>query len=159
METRLQEALKDLCSAHFIIELLRNEVSIGTESTGKQCDSGIVKKKNIELDPPENSHVKTKWSDAVAGRSIGRRKEDCTSNRILESNITSPSTENQWKTVNRGHKNPPTLSHILYYQIPVILSRYEALRNGRKDEQMARKPVKADELEMRNEDREKIQKK
>ena len=63
-------------------------MSIGTESTGKQCDSGIVKK-NIQFDPPDNSHVKTKWSDVVAGRSIGRRREDSTLNRILESNITS----------------------------------------------------------------------
>ena len=83
LETHLQEAMKKLSSAHLIIELLRNEVSIGTESTGKQCDSGIVKMKNIHCDPTEKLHVKTKWSDVVAGRSTGRRKEDSTSNRIL----------------------------------------------------------------------------
>jgi len=76
----------------------------------------------------------------------------------LESNITSPSTEEQWKTVNRGHKKPPTVN-ALYYQIPVIINRYEPLRNSRKDEQMAREPMKTHELEMKNEDREKMQKK
>ena len=73
--------------------------------------------------------------------------------------ITSPSTENQWKTINRGHKKPPTVSHISYYQILVIINRYEALRNGREVEQMEHEPEKTDELEMRDEDREKIQKK
>jgi hypothetical protein len=43
LETQLQEALKELSSAHLIIELLRNEVSIGTESTWKQSDGCIVK--------------------------------------------------------------------------------------------------------------------
>ena len=38
LESRLQEALKELSFPHLIIELLRNEVSIGTESTRKQCD-------------------------------------------------------------------------------------------------------------------------
>jgi len=104
LETRLQEALKELSAYHLIIELLRNEVSIGAESTGKRCDSGIAKMKNIQCDPTEKLCVKTKWSDVVAGSNIGRRKEDPTSNPILESNITSPSTEKQWKTVNRGHK-------------------------------------------------------
>ena len=65
---------------HLIIELLRNEVRIGTESTGKQCDGGTVKMKNIQCGPTEKLHVKKKWSDVVAGRSIGRRKEDSTSN-------------------------------------------------------------------------------
>ena len=60
--------------------------------------------KNIQCDPTEKLHVKTKWLDVVAGGSIGRRKEDSTSNQILKSNITSPSTEEQWKTVNRGRK-------------------------------------------------------
>ena len=72
----LQRGCHTLSSAHLIIELLRNEVSIRAESTGKQCDSGIVKKTNIECDPTEKLHVKTKWSDIVAGGSIGRRKED-----------------------------------------------------------------------------------
>jgi hypothetical protein len=44
LETRLQEALKELSSAHLIIKLLRNEVIIGTETTGKQYDSAILKK-------------------------------------------------------------------------------------------------------------------
>jgi hypothetical protein len=72
LETQLQEALKELSSTHLIIELLRNEVSIRMESTGKQCDGGIVKMKNIQCDPTEKLHVKTKWSNVVTGRSIGR---------------------------------------------------------------------------------------
>jgi len=43
-ETQLQEALKELSSAHLIIELLRNEVTIEKESTGKQRDSVSVEK-------------------------------------------------------------------------------------------------------------------
>jgi len=61
--------------------------------------------------------------------------------------------------VNRGHKKPPTVNHAAYYQIPVVINRYEPLRNSRKEEQMAREPVKTHELEMRNDDREKMQKK
>jgi hypothetical protein len=159
LETRLQEALKEPSSAHLIIELLRNEVSIGTESTGKQCDGGIVKIKNTQCDLTEKLHVKTKWSDVVAGRSIGRRKEDSTSNRNLESNITSPSTEEQWKTVNKGHKKPPTVNHASYYQILVIINQDELLRNRGNDEQMAHEPRETQELQMRNEHRNRIQKK
>ena len=62
LETQLQEALKELSSVHLIIELLRNEVSIRMESTGKQCDGGVVKMKNKQCDPTEKLHVKTKWS-------------------------------------------------------------------------------------------------
>jgi len=46
------------------------------ESTGKQCDGGIVKLKNIQSDPSEKLHIKTKWFNVVAGRRIGKRKED-----------------------------------------------------------------------------------
>jgi len=115
-------------------------VSIGTESKGKQCDSGIVKT-NIQCDPTEKLHVKTKWSDVVASGSTGRRKEDSTSNRIFKSNITSASKE-QWKTVNRGHKKPPTVNQASYYQILVVIHQYELLRHSRKDEQMAHEPMK-----------------
>ena len=146
LQTQLQEALKELSSAHLITELLRNEASIGQNQQGSS-------------DPTENLHVKTKWSNVVTGRSIGRRKEDSTSNRILESNITSPSTEKQWKTVNRGHKKLPTVNHALCYQILVIINQYELLRNRGKDEQMAHEPMKTHELELRNEDRDKIHKK
>jgi len=106
LETRLQEALKELSSAHLIIELLIIEVSIRMESTGKQGDGGIVKMKNIQCDPTEKLHIKTKWSNVVAGKRIGRRKEDSILNPILESNMISPSTEEQWKIVKRGHKKP-----------------------------------------------------
>lgn len=80
LETRLQEALKELHSTHLIIELLRIEVRIGTESRWKQCDGGIVKKKYIQCDPTEKLHVKTKWSNVVPGKSIGGRREDSISN-------------------------------------------------------------------------------
>jgi len=90
LETQLQEALKELSSVHLITELLRNEVSIRAESTGKQCDGGIVKMKNIQCDPIEKLHVKTKWSDVVANRSIGRRKEDyIKSNFGIKHNLTN----------------------------------------------------------------------
>ena len=47
----------------------------------------------------------------------------------------------------------------MYYQIPVIINQYELLRNRGKDEHMAREPMKTHKLEMRNEDRDKTQKK
>ena len=78
----------------------------------------------------------------------------------MESNITSPATEEQWKTGRRGRKKKtPTVNHASYYQIPVIINQYELLRNRGNDEQMAREPLKTHELEMRNEDRGIIQKK
>jgi len=57
--------------------------------------------------------------------------------------------------VNRGHIKPHTVNHASYYQIPVIINRYEPLRNSKKDEQMAHEPLKTHE--MKNEDREKMQ--
>jgi len=71
----------------------------------------------------------------------------------LESNITSPSAEEQQKTGKKGRKKPPAVNHVSYYQILVIINRYELLRNSRKDEQLACEPFKTHELEMRNEDR------
>ena len=130
LETQLQEALKELSSAHFIIDLLRNEVVTGIESTGKQCDSDIVKEKNIHGDPTKKLHIKTKWSDIVAGRSTDKKKE-CTSKQFLEKDITSPPTDDEWKTINRGRKKPSIANHASYYQIPVITNRYEQLRNNR----------------------------
>ena len=164
MEKRLQEILKELSSAHLIIELLRNEVTTETESAGEQSgsdsasDSDSVKKKNIRCDPTGKAHIKTKWSDVMAGRSPDRKKEECTSKRILESNTTSPSSEEEWKTVNRGHKKSPTVNHAMHCQIPVIINRYAQLRDSKKDEQVAHGPVKTHEMEMRKEDREKIRK-
>jgi len=71
----------------------------------------------------------------------------------LESNITTPSAEEQQKTGKRGHKKPPAVNHVSYYQILVIINRYELLRNSRKAEQMACETMQTHELEMRNEDR------
>jgi len=48
LETRLKETWEELSSAQLIIELLRNEVSVGTELTGKQCDGDIVNMKNTK---------------------------------------------------------------------------------------------------------------
>ena len=155
-ERQLQEALKELSSTHFIIDLLRNEVSIGIESTGKQCHSDIVKEKNIHSDPTKKLHIKKKWSDIVAGRSTDKKKEECTSKQFLETDITSPPTDDEWKTINRGHKKASTANHASYYQIPVIINRYEQLRNNRKEEQVTREPAKTHEMETRKEDREKI---
>jgi len=76
LETQLQEALKELSSAHLIIELLRNEVTIEKESTGKQRDSDSVEKKNMHRNPTEKLRIKTKWSDIAAGRSTNKKKEE-----------------------------------------------------------------------------------
>jgi hypothetical protein len=114
--------------------------------------------KNTMCEPSQKIHIKEKWSDAVAGWSINRRNEDSTSNHLLESNITSRITEEPLKTVSRGHKNPSSVNHAWYYQIPVIVNRYELLRNGGNYEEMARDSRKTQELEEENEGRGKVQK-
>ena len=136
LEIRLQEALKVLGSTHLIVEMLRNDLDTGSELTGKQCGSSDVKTKNIQCDPTKKLHVKSQWSDVVAGRSIDRRNEDTTLKQIFQPNITSPSTEEQWKTVSRGCKKPFTVNHASFYQIQVIANHYELLRNKGNDEQM-----------------------
>jgi len=57
--------------------------------------------KNMRCDLTEKLGVVKKWSDVVAGRSTCRKEG---SNRNLESNITSHTTEEPWITENRGHK-------------------------------------------------------
>ena len=115
-----------------------------------------MKEKKIHCDPSKKLHVKTKWSDIVAGRSTDRKKEECTSKQFLGTDITSSPTDDKWKTINRGHEKPSTVNHASYYQIPVIINRYEQLRNNRKEEQVTREPAKTHEMETRKEDREKI---
>jgi hypothetical protein len=88
---------------------------------------------------------------------MGRKKEEDTSNRILEPNITS--TEQEWKTVSRGYKKPPTIDRASYYQIPVIINRYEQLRNSRKEEELTRVQMKIYELKTRKDGREKMRQK
>jgi hypothetical protein len=58
-----------------------------------------VKKKRCDL--TEKLSAVKKWSDVVSGRSTCRKEE---SNRNLELNITSHTTEEPWVTVNRGQK-------------------------------------------------------
>jgi hypothetical protein len=135
LETRIKKTLQELSSAQLIIELLRNEVSVGTDLTRKQCDGGIVNMKNTMGEPSEKINIKEKWSGVVVGRS---RNEDSTSNHLLESNITSHITEDSWKTVSRGRKNLSSVNHAMYYQIPVIINRYELPRNRGSYEEMAR---------------------
>ena len=60
------------------------------------------KMKTMKCDLTEKVGVVKKWSNIVAERSACRKEE---SNRNLESNITSHTTEEPWITVNRGHKN------------------------------------------------------
>jgi len=103
-------------------------------------------------------HIKEKWSDVVAGRSIGKRNEDSTSKQYFESNITSCATEEPWKTVSRGYRKPSSVNHASYYQIPIIINRYEQLRNEGKYEEMVRDSRNTQELEARNEGRDKVQK-
>jgi hypothetical protein len=75
LETRQKKTLEELSSAQLITELLRNEVTVGTDLTGKQCD-GIVNMKNTMGEPSEKINIKEKLSDVVVGRSIDRRNED-----------------------------------------------------------------------------------
>ena len=58
LEIRLQEALKVLGSTHLIVEMLRNDLDTGSESTGKQCGGSDVKTKNIQYGPTKKLHVK-----------------------------------------------------------------------------------------------------
>ena len=58
LEIRLQEALKESSSAYLIIEMLRNDLDTGSESTGKQCGGSDVKTKNIQYGPTKKLHVK-----------------------------------------------------------------------------------------------------
>ena len=94
----------------------------------------------------------------MAGRSIGKRNEDSTSKQYFESNITSCATEEPWKTVSRGYRKPSSVNHASYYQIPIIINRYEQLRNEGKYEEMVRDSRNTQELEARNEGRDKVQK-
>jgi len=57
--------------------------------------------KSMRWNLAEKQGAVQKWSDVVAGRSTCRKEG---SNRNLESNITSHTTEKPWITVNRGHK-------------------------------------------------------
>jgi hypothetical protein len=57
--------------------------------------------KNMRCELTEKPGAVKKWSGIVAGRSTCRKEG---SNRNLESNITSHTTEEPWITVNRGHK-------------------------------------------------------
>jgi hypothetical protein len=58
-----------------------------------------VKKERCDL--TEKLSAVKKWSDVVSGRSTCRKE---VSNRNLELNITSHTTEEPWVTVNRGQK-------------------------------------------------------
>ena len=137
--------------------MLRNDLDTRSESTGKQCGDSDVKTKNIQCDPTKKLHVKSKWSDVVGSGSVDRRNEGTTSRQIIHPNITSPSTEEQWKTVSRGPKKLPTVNHTSFYQIPVIANHYELFRNKGNDEQIVREPMRTHELEV--EDTDKIWKK
>ena len=68
--------------------------------------------KNVRCDLAEKLSAVQKWSNVVAGRSTCRKEG---SNRNLESNITSHTTEEPWMTVNRGHKKPPSVNHATYH--------------------------------------------
>ena len=93
----------------------------------------------------------------VLGRSIARKKEEDTSKRILEPNITS--TDQEWKTVSRRYKKPPTIDRASDYQIPVIINRYEQLSNSRREEELTHGQMKTYKLKTRKDSREKTQQK
>ena len=93
----------------------------------------------------------------MLGRSIARKKEEGTSKRILEPNITS--TDQEWKTVSRRYKKPPTVDRASDCQILVIINRYEQLSNSRKEEDLTRGQVKTYELKTKKDGREKMRQK
>jgi len=94
--------------------------------------------KNVGCDLAEKLGAVQKWSDVVAGRSTCRKEG---SNRNLEMDITSHTTEEPWMTVNRGHKKPPSVNHATYHQIPVIKNRYDLLGKRENYELMARESM------------------
>jgi len=142
----------ELKSAQLIIQLLQDELKTHSDS-----DSDSVEKKNIHCDPTEKTRIKPKWSNIVLGRSIARKKEEDTSKRILEPNITS--TDQEWKTVSRRYKKPPTIDRASDYQIPVIINRYEQLSNSRREEELTHGQMKTYKLKTRKDSREKTQQK
>jgi hypothetical protein len=109
--------------------------------------------KNMRCDLTEKL-TGEKWPDVVAGRSTCRKKE---SNRNLESNITSHTTEEPWITVNRGHKKPPSVNHATYHQIPVIKNQYDLLSKRENYELMAGKSMRTHEPKVKNESKDMVQ--
>ena len=110
--------------------------------------------KNMRCYLTEKAGVVKKWSDVVAGRSTCRKEE---SNRNLESNITSHTTEELWVTVNRGHKKPPSVNHAMYYQIPVIKNQYDLLSKRENYELMSCESLGTHEPKVKNESRDMMQ--
>jgi len=137
-----------LKSAQLIIQLLQDELKTHSDS---------VEKKNIHCDPTEKTHIKPQWSDIMLGRSIASKKEEDTSKRILEPNITC--TDQELKTVSRRYKKPLTLDRASDYQILVIINRYEQLSNNRKEEELTHGQMKTYELKTRKDGREKMRQK
>jgi hypothetical protein len=111
--------------------------------------------KNVRCDLAEKFGAVQKWSDVVAGRSTYRKEG---SNRNLESNITSHTTEEPWITVIRGHKKPASVNHATYHQIPVIKNRYDFLSKRDNYELMARESMRTHEPKVKNENRNRVQK-
>ena len=93
----------------------------------------------------------------MLGRSIASKKEEDTSKRILEPNITC--TDQELKTVSRRYKKPLTLDRASDYQILVIINRYEQLSNNRKEEELTHGQMKTYELKTRKDGREKMRQK
>ena len=111
------------------------------------------KMKNVRYDLAEKLGTVQTWSDIVAGRSTCRKDG---SNRNLESNITSLTTEEPWMTVNRGHKNPRTVNHATYHQIPVIKNRYDLLGKRKNYELMARESMGTHGPKVKSENRDMV---
>jgi hypothetical protein len=93
------------------------------------------------------------WSNVVAGRSTCRKKRIQSK---LKSNITSHTTEELWITGNRGHEKPPSVHHITYPQIRVIINQYDLLSKRENYELMARASMRTHEPKVKNESREKV---
>jgi len=152
LETRLKETIDELSSAQVIIELLRSEVSVQMESLWNQCDSGTINIRNTVGEQIEQLQTNKKWLNEVVGGSIEGQKEDLISDQTSESNITPNSDEKPWKIVSRGYKKLPSVNHTMYYQIPVIINRYELPRNSENYEEMVWDTRNTYELVNKNKD-------
>jgi hypothetical protein len=158
LETRLKKTIEELSSAQVIIEILRSEVNIEMELLRNQCDSGNTNIQTVGVQM-EQLQINNEGSDEVVDECTDGQKEDLISNQTSEFNITSKSDDESWKIVDRGYKNIPSANHTMYYQIPVIINRYELPRNSANYDEMVWDTKNTYELVNKNKDGVKVLKK
>jgi lysophospholipase L1-like esterase len=127
LEVRLKEAVDELNSAQAILDLLMKDLIAETEVTRKQCDNvvnvvnGVNKKCDLRVKPL----IQDLWSDIVAGRCTVNGTGDLTPNQPFDTNITSNTAVEPWKTVSKGIKYSSSRNHTQQFKIPVSTNRYE----------------------------------